>query len=52
MKKLNVFLSIGFVGATKEDEIEVEDDATEEQIQEALADWSSNYIDTWYEAAE
>lgn len=52
MKKLKVGLSIGFVGADHHDEIEVEDDATPEDMQQALADWAGNYIDYWYEVAE
>lgn len=56
--KFKVHLDTGFVTAEHRDEleIEVEDDATEEQIQQALdaeaRDWAMNKIEYWYEIIE
>ena len=52
MKKLKVGLSIGIANANKNDVIEVEDDATPAEMQQALEDWAGNYIDFWYEVVE
>ena len=45
MKTVYVTLSIGLSNAERADEIEVEDDATEEQIEEAAREWAHNYIE-------
>lgn len=46
--KIKVGLSIGFV-ADRDDEIEVEDDLTDEEIEIEVRDWANNYIETWWE---
>ena len=43
--KLKVGLSIGLV-ADREDELEIEDGATPEDMQQALQDWASDYIES------
>lgn len=51
--KINVSLSIGFVGAVHEDELELPDDATEDDIDEAAKEWAWNYIDIgWHREGE
>jgi len=45
MKTLYVRLSIGYPTAIHEDEIEVEDDATQEQMEEAANEWAQEYIE-------
>ena len=49
MRKMKVFLSIGFPGARHEDVLEVEDDATEYDIMAEVREWASNYLDMGYE---
>lgn len=50
MKKIHFNLSIGFAGATHADVIEVEDDTTNEEIDQMLEDWASSYLDmSWWE---
>jgi hypothetical protein len=44
VRRIKVSLSIGFANATHRDVIEVEDDATEEDIDETIQQWASNYI--------
>ena len=46
MKTIYVSLSIGYQTATHEDEIEVEDDATDEDKDQVLQDWAANYVET------
>ncbi len=45
MRTLKIYLTIGFPGAMHRDEIEVEDDATEEQIEEEVRDWAMNHVE-------
>jgi hypothetical protein len=45
MKTIYLHLSIGFPTATRDDELEIEDDATEEEIEETVRDWANNYIE-------
>ena len=45
MKKIKVWLNTGFAGANYEDEFEVEDDATNEEIEEEARDLAFNRID-------
>lgn len=51
MKRIKVGLSIGLV-ADRQDVIEVDDDATEQDIEQEVKDWASNYIEFWHEHAE
>ena len=46
MKTIYVYLSIGFPAATHEDELEIEDDMTEEEIGTFVQEWANNYIET------
>jgi hypothetical protein len=51
--KINVSLGIGFAGAIREDEIEIDDseiegmnkEEKEDFIEECVQDWANNYID-------
>ena len=51
-------LSIGFVGAEQEEEVDLDEwfgegsEPTEEEIYKALDEWAANYIDIWYEKVE
>jgi hypothetical protein len=44
-KTIYVRLSIGYPGASRRDEIEVEADCTEEEIEQTVHEWASHYID-------
>ena len=44
-KTIYMNLSIGYPGASRYDEIEVEADCTEEEIEQTVHEWASNYID-------
>lgn len=58
--KLKVYLSIGFVGANREDEIKIDDEdlegLTPEQREECLwqiaQEWANNYIEIWHKEDE
>lgn len=61
MAKLNVSLSIGFVGGTHKDVIDIDDNEieeckTEEELDELLGqywlDWANNYIEGGFEIVE
>ena len=41
---VKVSLSIGYPSACRNDELEIDDDATEEQIDEIVQEWAQNYI--------
>lgn len=45
MKTIHVYLTIGYPTATHEDEIEVQDDATEEEIEQITQEWAQNYVE-------
>ncbi len=50
MKTIEVTLSIGYPNAARRGLIEVEDDATEDEIQQTALDWANNYLDiSWKE---
>ena len=42
-------LGIGYSGANREEEVELPDDWTEEQIHEELLLWSDDYIDVGFD---
>ena len=44
MRTIYLHLGIGFAGANHSDEIEVEDDATDAEIDEICQEWADNYI--------
>lgn len=53
MKTIVVSISTGYVGSRKECEFEVEDDATEEQINEMALEAMWDMLDySWYEKDE
>jgi hypothetical protein len=45
MKTIYMHLSIGYPTASKSEELEVEDDATEEEIDQQVKEWTDNYIE-------
>jgi hypothetical protein len=47
--KVKFHLTIGFAGADHEDEVELPDEFTDEQIEEELRDWAHNYIEYSFE---
>lgn len=50
MRKIKWQCDTGFAGCIHEDEFEVEDDATEEEINEMVEQEVNNYIEwTWWE---
>lgn len=50
MRRIKVSLSIGYLATTQKDVIEVEDAATEDEIDETVQDWVQNYISvSWSE---
>lgn len=48
MKEIIAHCSMGFANATHEDIIEVEDYATEEDIQMEVWEWAISFLETWY----
>ena len=52
MKKYRVWLNTGFAGVNNEDVIEIDDDATPEEIDEQCRDYAFNDIDWGYEEIE
>ena len=49
MKKVKWFISLGLVGCIIEDEFEVEDDTTEEEIEELAGEVAFSVIDWGWE---
>ena len=47
--KIKVGVSMGLSGCKIEDVIEVEDNATAEEVEEAAREWTFNHIEWWYE---
>jgi NAD-specific glutamate dehydrogenase len=53
MRTLHVRLTIGYPTANRHDTIEVDDNATEEQIEEMVREWAHEYIEySWSEEDE
>lgn len=48
MRKIDVSLTIGFSGADRSDTLEVEDDATDEDIEEVVREWAFNFIEFYW----
>lgn len=46
---IKVRLSIGYPTAVRSDELEVEDDATEADIDQIVREWADEHIDTRWE---
>lgn len=51
MKQVKVFMSCGVVGSCREDVLEFEDDATDEQIAEGCEIWAWQHIDLGWEVS-
>ena len=49
MKKIKRHMDTGFAGASYDDEIEFDDDATEDDIEEAVKDAAYGYLDLYWE---
>lgn len=50
MKKVHFYLGIGYPSAKHETIIEVEDDLTDDEIQEMYDEWANNYLEKeWWE---
>tara|TARA_R110002126_G_scaffold115903_1_gene254840 strand:+ start:134 stop:286 length:153 start_codon:yes stop_codon:yes gene_type:complete len=49
MKLIKVGCAMGLSGCRKSDEVEVEDDATGEQIKEAAREWAMEQFEWWVE---
>jgi hypothetical protein len=45
MRTIYLHLNIGYPGASQSDEIVVEDDTTDEEIDEIVREWANDYID-------
>jgi len=53
MRKVKLWIDTGYVGANYEEVIEVEDDCSEEELEEIAKDYLYNYIYFgWYEVDE
>jgi len=53
MRTIVVYVTTGYVGSKNEDEFEVEDDATEEEISEMAEEYISQLSESgWYEKEE
>ncbi len=52
MKKIKVGVSIGLSGCKIEDEIEVEDDLSLEEIEVTAREWAMDRLDWWFEETE
>lgn len=51
--KVKVWLNVGFGPSTeRRDVLDIEDDATPEEIEEAARDWAFNFIEWGHEIAE
>ena len=53
MKKIHFYLGIGINNADREEVVEFEDNATDEEIGDEYEDWKNNYIDaSWWKEEE
>lgn len=50
--KVKFMVGVGYSGCNKEEEIELPDDYTEEDIEKELNEWIWDYIDSGYEVIE
>lgn len=51
MRRIKVYLGIGFANADHSEVLEVEDDVPDSEIQEMVEEWANNYIEIdWTEA--
>lgn len=49
MIRIKVGVSIGLQGCKIEDEIEVEDEASVEEVEEVVREWALGHVDWWYD---
>ena len=49
MRRLKVGIEMGLQGCHVEDEIEVEDDATPDQIDKEVREWAFQHVQWWHE---
>lgn len=49
MRRIKVGISMRLQGCEIEEEIEVEDDATEEDIEEQVREWAFGNVEWWHE---
>ena len=52
MKRIRAYCGIGFIGATHEEEFEFPDDASSEEITEAVDEWAKQFVEAWWEEAD
>lgn len=52
MRKFKFYAGLGYVGADHEEIVEIEDDCTEEELEEIFEGWLSNYLDAGYDEIE
>jgi len=52
MKKYRFYCGTGFAGAAHEEVVELEDDVTPEEINDALEEWIWEHIEASWEAVE
>lgn len=52
MRHINVYVSMGLSGCRIEEDIEVEDDATEEEIESQVSEWALDKVEWWHEEAD
>lgn len=52
MRKIHAQASFGFCGATHETIFEFEDDVTEEEIDEEVWEWATQFVDICWEEEE
>ncbi|MFR3361812.1 MAG: hypothetical protein ACLTPR_07590 [Enterococcus canintestini] len=49
MRKIKCWMGTGFAGATHEDELEFDDDATDEEIAKEVWEYFTNFLDVGWE---
>lgn len=52
MKRIKAYCGVSFVASTYEEEFEVADDASSEEITEAVDEWAKQFVEAWWEEAE
>lgn len=48
MKRIKAYCGIGFIGAAHEEEFEFPDDASSEEITEAVDEWAKQFLESWW----
>ena len=52
MKKIIAHCGIGYCGAEHEEEFEFDDNYTDEEIEEEIYDWATQFLDVWWDVEE